>query len=253
MPRKPIDYTNTHFYRIVCKDTSINDCYIGHTTDFKRRKSEHKKHCYMENDKHYNLKLYKFIRDNGGWDNFDMILINTECCDGVLEARRREREHIEQHNSSLNHTIPSRSSNEYLEANKERFQKYRQEYYEQNKPEISEKRKIYRDNHKEEKALMDKKYRENNKEKLKVKQQEYYEQNKESVKAKVKEYAENNKDKRKERDIKYRENNKELIQQKKKDYREKNSNIIICDCGTSFKKYNLWCHNKSKRHQDYIN
>ena len=42
MPRKPIDYTNTHFYRIVCKDTSINDCYIGHTTDFKRRKSEHK-------------------------------------------------------------------------------------------------------------------------------------------------------------------------------------------------------------------
>ena len=50
MPRKPINYTNTHFYKIVCKDISINDCYIGHTTDFKRRKSNHKRTCYNEND-----------------------------------------------------------------------------------------------------------------------------------------------------------------------------------------------------------
>ena len=114
-----------------------------------------------------------------------MTLIKTECCDGVLEARRREREHIEQRNSSLQHTIPTRSSSEYLEANKERFQKYRQEYYEQNKPEISETRKIYRDNHKEEKALMDRRYRENNKEKRKIKQHEYYERNKPHIIQKV--------------------------------------------------------------------
>ena len=51
MPSKPIDYGNTHFYKIVCKDVSIKECYVGHTTDFTKRKSQHKHLCYGENDK----------------------------------------------------------------------------------------------------------------------------------------------------------------------------------------------------------
>ena len=45
MPRKPIDYSKTHFYKIVCKDTSITDCYVGHTTDFTKRQWQHKNSC----------------------------------------------------------------------------------------------------------------------------------------------------------------------------------------------------------------
>ena len=41
MPRKEIDYSNTHFYKIVCKDLNIKDCYVGHTTNFKNKKYEH--------------------------------------------------------------------------------------------------------------------------------------------------------------------------------------------------------------------
>ena len=33
MPSKPMDYSKTRFYKIVCKDLNIKDCYVGHTTD----------------------------------------------------------------------------------------------------------------------------------------------------------------------------------------------------------------------------
>ena len=45
MPRKPIDYSKTISYKIVCNDLSITDCYVGHTTDFTKRKSHHKSDC----------------------------------------------------------------------------------------------------------------------------------------------------------------------------------------------------------------
>jgi predicted GIY-YIG superfamily endonuclease len=57
MPRTPINYENTIFYKIVCKDLNLNYCYVGHTTDFRRRKTEHKSSCINENDKDYNYKI----------------------------------------------------------------------------------------------------------------------------------------------------------------------------------------------------
>ena len=89
MPRTPINYDNTHFYKIVCRDLTIKDCYVGHTTDFKRRKCEHKKHCNSKSLGKHTQLLYIPIRDKGGWDNFDMILIETVQCANVLEARKK--------------------------------------------------------------------------------------------------------------------------------------------------------------------
>ena len=76
MPKKPIDYSKTHFYKIVCNDTNIKPCYVGHTTDFKRRNYEHKS-CSENVNSKTNNKLYKTIRDSGGWCNWSMILIDT--------------------------------------------------------------------------------------------------------------------------------------------------------------------------------
>ena len=42
MPKVDIDYSNTLFYKIYCIDPSINDMYIGHTTNFVQRKHAHK-------------------------------------------------------------------------------------------------------------------------------------------------------------------------------------------------------------------
>ena len=53
MPKENIDYSKTIIYKIVCKDIDIEDCYVGSTTDFVRRKSEHKKHVIKDTEKSY--------------------------------------------------------------------------------------------------------------------------------------------------------------------------------------------------------
>ena len=102
MPLKKIDYDNIHFYKIVCNDFRVKDCYVGHTSDFTTRKAQHKCACNNINNKHYDRYMYEFMRENGGWENWDMILIETLNCENGLEARKKEREHIENLNATLN-------------------------------------------------------------------------------------------------------------------------------------------------------
>lgn len=101
MPRKAIDYSNTIIYKIVCKDLNIIDIYVGHTTSFKDRKREHKSRC-----KTYNFKLYVMIRENGGWDNWDMIEIEKYSCKDKNEARARERYWYEKLSANINMRSP---------------------------------------------------------------------------------------------------------------------------------------------------
>ena len=61
----------------------------------KNRKQQHRLTCYNENDKvHHDVYLFQFIHENGGFDNFDMILIKTDSCENASHTRRREREYI---------------------------------------------------------------------------------------------------------------------------------------------------------------
>ena len=53
-------------YEITCLDKNIKEHYIGYTTNFTERIRHHKN----KNSRKYNIKLYKFIRENGGWDNW---------------------------------------------------------------------------------------------------------------------------------------------------------------------------------------
>ena len=45
MTKKEIDYTKTIFYIIFSNNENINESYIGHTTQFTKRKSQHKNIC----------------------------------------------------------------------------------------------------------------------------------------------------------------------------------------------------------------
>jgi predicted GIY-YIG superfamily endonuclease len=94
MSFKNIDYGKTVIYKIICKDSSISDCYVGSTTNFTRRKTDHKCICYNKNSNTYYYPLYKFIRENKGWNNFEMIEIEKYPCDDGNEARARERYYI---------------------------------------------------------------------------------------------------------------------------------------------------------------
>jgi len=46
MPKVPTDYSKTIIYKIVCNDLNVNECYIGHTTNFIKRKGQHKSLLY---------------------------------------------------------------------------------------------------------------------------------------------------------------------------------------------------------------
>ena len=144
-----VKYNKSIVYKLCCKDPNITDIYIGSTTNFTRRKCAHKNVCNNENSKSYNFNVYKFIRENGKWDNWDMIQVETVNAGNKRDLEMRERYHIETLKSSLNLQIPTQTKAEYYQNNKEHIAEYRQknkesiaytraEYYQNNKEHIAE-------------------------------------------------------------------------------------------------------------------
>ena len=106
MPKVDIDYSNTIFYKIYCKDSAIDDLYIGHTTNFVQRKHAHKQGCKNNKSSNYNCKLYKTIRDNMGWDNWIMEIIAFHNCDDLYAAKKLEQSYFEDYKATLNSVEP---------------------------------------------------------------------------------------------------------------------------------------------------
>lgn len=266
------NYSATVIYSIYCKDETVNDTYIGHTTDFCQRYIAHKSSCDNELSKSYNTKVYKLIRDNGGWDNWNMVIIEDYPCDNVNDARERERYWIEFLSSSLNMVIPNRSKKEYsqiytivnrerisacakkyrennldkikayIEANKEKITEQKKNWYETNKPAILEKAKDYYETHADEKIAYQKQYAEEHQEKIKAYLTDYQEKNKEKLAADKKVYRENNKEKASIVHKEWCEKNKELL-------KEKRAQVVTCDgCGEQYTLINKNRHLNSKKH-----
>ena len=112
MPRKEIDYSRCLIYKLCCDDPSIRDEYYGHTTDKTKRKGKHKHSCCNENSKDGNYYVYQFIRENGGWDNWSMIVVEEYPCENRNQAELRERYWIETQRATLNKRIPTRTRQE---------------------------------------------------------------------------------------------------------------------------------------------
>ena len=113
MPKVPVNYSNTIMYKIVCKDLNVKELYVGHTVNFRSRKNKHASDCAYEMSKNYDLKIYKYIRENGGWSNWEMIEIEKYNCNDGNEARARERYWFEELQAKLNMTYPQRNMQEY--------------------------------------------------------------------------------------------------------------------------------------------
>lgn len=148
------DYSKSIIYKLCCNDTNITDIYIGSTSNFSRRKTQHKQDCKYSTRKGHNFKVYKFIRENGGWENWSMIMLHEFSCDNKLQRDKKEREFIENLKPTLNKNIPTRTSKEWRGVNKEQLKrkrkiydennrnyinKYAREYYQQNKKNFNEK------------------------------------------------------------------------------------------------------------------
>ena len=133
MPRLPIDYSNAVIYKLSCKDKSITEIYIGSTTNFRKRKWEHKYGCNNLNNRSYNMYVYQFIRENGGFVNWDMVQIEEIKFNTRQELHMKERYYIEQLKAGLNKIIPTRTKKEWNNENKEKMEVYKKEYREINK------------------------------------------------------------------------------------------------------------------------
>ncbi len=113
-------------YKICCDDLP-EFIYIGSTKSFRNRKSRHKKNCDTDD-----TKLYNTIRDNGGWDNWRMVILEDIGEVSLTQARIKEEEHRVKLNANLN------TFRCYIteEQRKEKQKENKKEYYKQNKQEI---------------------------------------------------------------------------------------------------------------------
>ena len=191
MPRKQVDYSRTVIYKIVNYDIP-ELIYIGSTTDFTKRKNHHKYNCNNEKSRGYNLKVYNTIRENGGWENWTMIILHSFPCKNQRESAIEEDRCMTELKANLQ-MIKAHQSKEGRVA-------YEMEYYINNKETILKKHKEYRHANKEFVSELSKKYRHANKESI-------------SEKAKQK---------------------------------------CTCDCGACIRKSEKPRHEKSIKHQKYI-
>jgi hypothetical protein len=225
MPKTPTDYERTVIYKIqhLEKDELL---YVGSTTEFTKRKCKHKSDCINPKAKLYNAKLYKMIRENGGWEMFNMVIIQDFPCKNKREAECEEDKVIREMKASMNakraflnaeekKELKNKSTKQWYEANKDDQVIKQKKWYQENKSVVSEKGKIYR---------------ELNKEKIRARKKADYEARKEKILEKEKEYY---------------GANKEKIKQKRMEK-------ITCECGCVITKYSLYNHKKSQKHLEIM-
>jgi len=212
-------YEQTFIYKILCKDETITDCYIGHTTNMTGRKIKHKYNCITENGKAYHYKVYEFIRSNNGWDNFKMEIVEHFPCKTKGEAMGREQEIATELGATLGIKAKRTKEEEII---------YKAKWFQKNKEKINEsKRVIGCKNKVKSKAESDKMYRESHQEQLKEKKSNFYEKNKEKIKEQHKIYRETN----------------EI----------KNKTKYTCACGKEIQFKSKWSHEKTDFHKNKIN
>ena len=176
---KASDYSKSLIYKIEHLDKP-ELCYVGSTVNLVKRKSLHKKRC---NDENYNFKIYRLMREHGGWECFKIVIIKKYPCNSKIELEIEEEKCRKELQANLN-SIKCHITKEELIEN-------RKNYYINN--------------------------RENNKEKIVEKSKKYYEANKEIILEKNKKWKEEHKEDIKEYLKKYTEEHKEHIQEKHKE------------------------------------
>ena len=147
-----VKYGKSVIYKIFCKDENIKECYVGSTIDLNLIKSIHKNMCNNEKSVGYNYPVYRFIRDNGGFDNWNFLILENYPCRNKEQLLFKERYWFEKLGPMLNERYPVRSEDEnkeynkqYREKNIEKEKERRKQYYEVNK----EKEKQYYEKNRE--------------------------------------------------------------------------------------------------------
>ena len=90
-------------YIIKCKDPDIDGCYVGQTGNYSKRCKQHKYHSSFNGSAAYHRPIYQYIRDNGGFSNFKIDILQT------VEAEQKTIDKVEgfyiRKFKSLNHQM----------------------------------------------------------------------------------------------------------------------------------------------------
>ena len=127
-----IQMATYYIYKIACEDASVTDFYIGSSKNIRDRKSKHKHNCNSEVKKNY--KIYQTIQANGGWSNWNMVVIEEILSTTLIGAKIREEYHRVDLKAQLNMRkaytglTPKEYQKQYKEDHKEELKKYKSEY-----------------------------------------------------------------------------------------------------------------------------
>jgi len=86
--------TNYTYYKVKHLTDDAKECFVGSAKDIKRRIYEHK-HAVGH------LKLYKYVRKNGGWDNWKFDILETKLCETPYQRYTRESKLIKDNKATL--------------------------------------------------------------------------------------------------------------------------------------------------------
>ena len=125
-------------YMIDSYDKAITGYYVGSTLqEFDQRRMEHKSNCHNEDSKEYNHFKYVYIRDNGGWENFKMTIIERILVEDKSELLMIEQDWQETLQPNLNTQRAYRT----LEEKKRQKNKADKVYRLKNKAILNQKKK----------------------------------------------------------------------------------------------------------------
>ena len=96
MSRKQ-DFSQSTIYHIRVIETKMV-AYLGSTTNFRQRCAIHK-YDYNHDS---TSAIYKFIRDNGGFDLFEIIPVAFLQLNNSIELRMEEQKEMDKHTDKLN-------------------------------------------------------------------------------------------------------------------------------------------------------
>lgn len=138
------NYKNTVVYVLKHKELDLG-VYVGHTTNFTRRKYGHKTACVSPKDKAHKQPKYCYIRENGGWDEWTMEIVEHTPCESMKEAIEHEKrvyEAMKAMGVTLNNKYPGRTMNTWYQDNRERLcEKQRNRYA--TDPDLRERQKVW--------------------------------------------------------------------------------------------------------------
>ena len=69
------EFFKANYYIYKWTSADCNHVYIGHTNDYNKRKKDHMHACNDAKHKYHNNKLYQYMREYGGFDNWNMEVL----------------------------------------------------------------------------------------------------------------------------------------------------------------------------------